>query len=81
MWCCYRTAWVLWKVKLVPVLRRVECDVDGTEEVSNEVEEAVDIKNEIPEAISFPQIKTEQDLRLWVVCEVEGARAFRPYIA
>ena len=42
----------------------VECDVDGTEEVSIKVEEAVDIKNEIPEAISFPPIKTEQVVRL-----------------
>ena len=59
----------------------VECDVDGTEEVSNEVEEAVDIEDEIPEAISFPPIKTEQEVRLWGVCEVVAARAFRPFIA
>ena len=56
-------------------------DVDGTEEVSIKVEEAVDIKNEIPEAISFPQIKTEQDLRLWGVCEVVAAHIFSPFIA
>ena len=42
----------------------VECDDDGTEEVSIKVEEAIDIKNEMPEAISFPPIKTENEVRL-----------------
>ena len=42
----------------------VKCDVDGTEEVSIKVEEAIDIKDEIPEAIIFPPIKTEQEVRL-----------------
>jgi len=42
----------------------VECDVDGTEEVSIKVDEAIDIKNEIPEAIIFPPIKTEHEVRL-----------------
>ena len=42
----------------------VECDVDGTEEVSIKVEEVIDIKDEIPEAISFPPIKTENEVRL-----------------
>jgi hypothetical protein len=46
----------------------VTCDVDGTEEVSINVEETIDMKDEIPEAISFPPIKTEQEVRLWVVC-------------
>jgi hypothetical protein len=36
------------------------CDIDGTEEVSIKVEEAVDTKGEIPEAITFPPIKTEE---------------------
>jgi hypothetical protein len=72
----------------------VECDVDGTEEVSIEVEdiinikeelsikveEAIDIKGEIPEAITFPSIKTEHEVRLWGVCEVVAANAFRPFI-
>jgi hypothetical protein len=48
----------------------VNCDVDGTDEVSIKVEEDLDIKDEIPEAISFPSIKTEQEVRLWGVCEV-----------
>ena len=62
------------------------CDVDGTEEVSIKVEEAVDIKeevsikveeaadikDEIPEAITFPSIKTEQEVRLWRVCVYSG---------
>jgi len=41
----------------------VECDVDGTEEISIKVEEAIDVKEEAPEAISFPTIKTEQEVR------------------
>ena len=59
----------------------VMCDVDGTEEVSINVEEAIDIKNEMPEAIKFPPIKTENEVRLWVVCEVVSAHVFRPLIA
>jgi len=71
----------------------VECDVDGTEEVSTKVEEAldtsikeevsikvedsIDVKDEIPEAISFPPIKTEQEVRLCGVCEVVAGHAFR----
>ena len=42
----------------------VICDVDGTEEVSIKVEEATDMKPEIPEPITFPSIKTEQEVRL-----------------
>ena len=75
----------------------VECDVDGTEEVSTKVEEAsdikeevsikveggIDVKDEIPEARSFPTIKTEQEVRLWVlcVCELVAAHAFMAFIA
>jgi hypothetical protein len=73
----------------------VKCDVAGTEEVSIKVEEAldikeevsikvedaVDIKDEMAEAIPFPPIKTEQEVRLWGVCEVVAAHAFRPFIA
>jgi len=60
----------------------VECDVDGTvefgiepeealhikEEVCIKVEDAVDIKDETSELITFPTIKTEQEVRLWGVC-------------
>ena len=41
----------------------IMCDVDGTEEVSIKVEEAVDIKDESPESITFPSIKTEHEVR------------------
>ena len=72
----------------------VTCDVDGTEEVSINFEDAIDIKEEvsfkfeevidikdgIPEAISFPSIKTEHEVRLWGVCEVVAAHAFRAFI-
>jgi hypothetical protein len=57
----------------------VECDDDGMEEVSTKVEEdfdikeevcikfeeAIDIKDEVPEPLSFPPIKTEQEVKLW----------------
>ena len=42
----------------------VECDVDGTEEVSIKAEEAIDMKDEIPEPIIFPPIKTKHEVRL-----------------
>jgi len=47
---------------------KVEEAIDIKEEVSIKVEEAVDIKDEIPEALTFPPIKTEQEVRLWGVC-------------
>jgi hypothetical protein len=50
----------------------VTCDC-GTEEGDIKVEEAIDIKDEIPEAITFPPIKTEHQVRFWVVCEVVAA--------
>jgi len=59
----------------------VTSDVDGTEKVSIQVEEAIDIKVEIPEAITFPSIKTEHEVRLQGVCEVVEAHDFRPFIA
>jgi hypothetical protein len=63
----------------------VECDDNGAEEVGTKVEEALDIKDEIPEPITFPPIKTEEEVRLWgvcvCVCEVVAAHAFRTFIA
>jgi len=56
-------------------------DVHGTEEVNIKVEEAIDIKDEIPEAVSVPTIDTEHEVRLWGVCELVAAHAFRPFIA
>ena len=53
----------------------VTCDDDGTEEVSIKVEEAIVIKAEIPEPISFPSIKTEQEVRFCGVCEVVADHA------
>ena len=41
------------------------CDADGTEEVSIKVEGAVNTRGEIPEAITFPEIKTEHEVRRW----------------
>ena len=73
----------------------VEFDVDGSEEVSTKFEEAldikeevcikfeeaIDVKDEIPVAIMFPPITNEQEVRLWGVCELFAANAFRPFIA
>jgi len=46
---------------------RVECVVDGTEEVNIKAEEAIDMKDEIPEAVIFPSINTELEVSLWGV--------------
>jgi len=60
---------------------KVEEAIDIKEEVSIKIEEALDIKDEIPVARTFPPIKNEQEVRLWGVCEVVAACAFRPFIA
>jgi len=59
----------------------VECDVDGKEELFIKVEDDIEVKEEAPEAITFPTVKTEQEVRLWGVCEVVAAHAFRPFFA
>jgi len=72
----------------------VECDVDGTEEISIKVEErmdikkegsikveeTIDIKDEILEAISVPPFKTEHEVRLWDGCELVPAHAYGLFI-
>ena len=58
----------------------VTCDVNGTEEVSITVEEAIDIKNEIPEATEFSSIQTEHEVWFQGVCEVVAAHIFRLFI-
>jgi len=60
---------------------KVEEALDIKEEVSIKVEETIDIKDEIPEARTLPPIKPDQEVRLWGVCEVLAAHAFRPLIA
>ena len=59
----------------------VMCDFEGTVEVCIEVEEAIDMSDEISEAVTSPAIKTEQEVRLWGVCEVVAAHAFREFMA
>jgi len=59
----------------------VMCDVDGTDEVSFKVEEAIDIKDEIPETIPFAPIKTKREVSSQGVCLVVAANAFSPFIA
>ena len=54
---------------------KVEDAIDIKEIVSIKVEEAIDVKDEIPQAVIFPPIKTEQEVRLWNVCEVVAAHA------
>jgi len=52
----------------------VMCNADGTEEVGIKFEEAIDTRGEIPEAVTFPEIKTEREVRLWGFFEVVAAR-------
>jgi len=59
---------------------KVEESIDIKEEVSIKAEEAIDIKDEVAEAITFPSLKTEHEVRLWVLCDVVAAHAFRPFI-
>jgi hypothetical protein len=59
----------------------VICDDDGTEEISINVEEAIDIKAEIPELITSASIKTEQEVRFWGVCELVAAHAYMSLVA
>ena len=59
----------------------VEFDVNGKEELFIKVEDDIEVKEEAPEAITFPTVKTEQEVRLWGVCEVVAAHAFRPFFA
>jgi len=60
---------------------KVEDAIDIKEDVSIKVEEAIDVKDEIPQAIIFPPIKTEQQVRLWGVCDVVAGHAIRPFMA
>ena len=59
----------------------VTCDDDGIEQVYIRLEETVNIKAEIPEPISFLSIKTELEVRFWVVCEEVAAHAFMSLVA
>ena len=60
----------------------VTCDDDdGTEEVSMKLEDAIDSKDEIPEAVPLQPIKTEQEVRLWGVCELVAAQASMSFVA
>jgi hypothetical protein len=56
-------------------------DVDGTEEISIKIEEAIDIKDEMPEAVKCSAIKAEDEVRLLGVFQVVAARVFSPFIA
>ena len=53
----------------------VMCDADGTEEVGIKVEETIDTRSEIPRAITFSEIKTEREVRLWGFCGLVAAHA------
>jgi len=52
-------------------------DDNGTEEVCSQVEPFLGIKEGIPEPITSPPMGTEQEVRLWGVCEVVAAYALR----
>jgi hypothetical protein len=59
----------------------VTCDDHGTEEGSIKIEEAIHIKAKIPEPISFPSLKTEQEVKLCGVCDVVAAHASMSFVA
>jgi len=65
----------------IDIKEEVSIKLEDVLDIKEEVEEAIDIKDEMPEAIQFPPIKPEQEVRLWGVCEVVAAHAFRPFIA
>jgi hypothetical protein len=54
----------------------VMCDADGSEEVGIKVEETIDTKSEIPEALTFSEIKTEREVRLWCFLRGGGSSCF-----
>jgi len=56
------------------------CDADGTEEVSIKVEEATDTQGEIPQAITFTEIKTEREVRLWGFLLGGGSSCFMGHL-
>jgi len=43
----------------------VQCAAAETKGVGIKIEEAIDIEDKIPEAVSFPEIKTEPEVKLW----------------
>jgi hypothetical protein len=43
----------------------VTCDADGTEGVGIIDQEVADIEDEIPEAITFSEIETEPEVKIW----------------
>ena len=59
----------------------VEEAIDIKEEISIKVEEPIDVKDAIPEFISVPSMKNEPEVRLWGVCEVVAAHALRQFFA
>jgi len=60
---------------------KVEEAIDIMEEVNIKVEDPLDIEDETREAMAFSSFKTDHEVRLWGVCEVVAAHAFRPFIA
>jgi hypothetical protein len=60
---------------------KIEDVIDIKEEVSIKFEDAIHIKNEIPEAVTFPTIETEQEVSLWVECELVAAYPFKGFAA
>ena len=63
------------------VSMNVEDPIDIKKEVCIKVVESIDTKDEIPEAFSFPPVKNEDKVRLWVLCVIVVAHAFRVLMA
>jgi hypothetical protein len=60
---------------------KVENTLDINEEVSIKAEDNMDMNDEIPEPVPVPPINAEHEVRVWGVCQVVAADAFRPFIA
>jgi hypothetical protein len=60
---------------------KVEESLDIMEEISIKGEEAIDINDENPQAVMFPPTVTEEEVRLWGMCEVVAAYACGSFTA
>ena len=69
--CSYSETGVTWVDGTEEVSIKVEDDLDIKEEFSIKVEEAIDMKDEIP------PIGTEQEVRLWGVCQLAADYCFK----
>jgi hypothetical protein len=60
---------------------KAEDAIDIKEEVCIKVEESIDTKDEIQKAFSFPPVKNKDKVRLWGLCVMVVAHAFKALMA